>query len=141
MRLLACLAAMLIAVPALAAADAQSEALWQRADALMQHNQYQQALPLLLDAAERGHPRAQVADRRPHPPRIPQIAAAQSVCLQQLRDDDRLVVEQRYSRQMSVAEIAGITGRNTSTLYKALERIRRQLFECVNRRLQTGCHH
>jgi RNA polymerase sigma-70 factor, ECF subfamily len=62
-------------------------------------------------------------------------------CLQQLRDDDRLVVEHRYSRQMSVAEIAGTTGRNASALYKALERIRRQLFECVNRRLQMGCHH
>jgi hypothetical protein len=42
---------------------------------------------------------------------------------------------------MSVAMIAGTTGRNTSALYKALERIRRQLFECVNRRLQMGCHH
>jgi RNA polymerase sigma-70 factor, ECF subfamily len=62
-------------------------------------------------------------------------------CLQQLRDDDRLVVEHRYSRLMSVARIAGITGRNTSALYKALERIRRQLFECINRRLQMGCHH
>jgi RNA polymerase sigma-70 factor (ECF subfamily) len=59
-------------------------------------------------------------------------------CLQQLRDDDRLVVEHRYSRQMSVAQIAGTTGRNTSALYKALERIRRQLFECVNRRLRMG---
>jgi RNA polymerase sigma-70 factor (ECF subfamily) len=62
-------------------------------------------------------------------------------CLQQLRDDDRLVVEHRYSRQMSVAKIAGTTGRNTSALYKALERIRRQLYECVNRRLQTGARH
>jgi RNA polymerase sigma-70 factor (ECF subfamily) len=62
-------------------------------------------------------------------------------CLQQLRDDDRLVVEHRYSRQMSVAKIAGTTGRNTSALYKALERIRRQLYECVNRRLQMECHH
>ena len=59
MRLLAYLAAILIAFPALAAADAQSEALWQRADTLIHQNQYQQALPLLLEAAERGHPRAQ----------------------------------------------------------------------------------
>jgi RNA polymerase sigma-70 factor (ECF subfamily) len=62
-------------------------------------------------------------------------------CLEQLRDDDRLVVEHRYREQMSVAKIAGITGRNTSALYKALERIRARLFECVNRRLQMGCHH
>ena len=62
-------------------------------------------------------------------------------CLQELRDDDRLVIEHRYSQQMSVAEIAVTTGRNTSALYKALERFRRQLFECVNRRLQMGCYH
>jgi hypothetical protein len=42
---------------------------------------------------------------------------------------------------MSVAKIAEITGRNKSALFKALERIRLQLFECVNRRLQMGCHH
>jgi hypothetical protein len=42
---------------------------------------------------------------------------------------------------MSVAEIAGTTGRNASALYKALERIRRQLFDCVNRRLHMGSHH
>jgi RNA polymerase sigma-70 factor (ECF subfamily) len=59
-------------------------------------------------------------------------------CLQQLGDDDRLMLEHRYSQQMSVAKIAGTTGRNTSALYKALERIRRRLFECVNRRLQRG---
>jgi RNA polymerase sigma-70 factor, ECF subfamily len=63
---------------------------------------------------------------------------ALETCLQQLCEADRLVVEDRYSRQMSVAQIAGITGRNTSTLYKALERIRRGLFECVNRRLRMG---
>jgi RNA polymerase sigma-70 factor, ECF subfamily len=66
---------------------------------------------------------------------------ALETCLQQLCEADRLVVEHRYSRQMSVASIAGITGRNTSALYKALERIRRRLFECVNRRLQMGSYH
>jgi RNA polymerase sigma-70 factor (ECF subfamily) len=63
---------------------------------------------------------------------------ALETCLQQLCEADRLMVEHRYSRQMSVAQIAGITGRNTSTLYKALDRIRRGLFECVNRRLHMG---
>jgi RNA polymerase sigma-70 factor (ECF subfamily) len=86
---------------------------------------------LHLIAAERSEQEGILEDRR----------RALERCLQQLRDDDRLVVEQRYSRQMSVAKIAGITGRNTSALYKALERIRRQLFECVNRRLRMGCHH
>jgi RNA polymerase sigma-70 factor (ECF subfamily) len=65
---------------------------------------------------------------------------ALEACLQQLREDDRLVVEHRYSRQMPVAQIAGITGRHPPALYKALERIRRRLFECVNRRLELAGH-
>jgi RNA polymerase sigma-70 factor, ECF subfamily len=65
---------------------------------------------------------------------------ALEACLQQLCEADRLVVEHRYLRQMPVAQIAGITGRNPSALYKALERIRRRLFESVNRRLELGSH-
>jgi RNA polymerase sigma-70 factor (ECF subfamily) len=65
---------------------------------------------------------------------------ALETCLQQLCEADRLVVEHRYSRQMSVAQIAEITGRNTSALYKALDRIRSRLFECVSRRVQLGSH-
>ena len=79
-------------------------------------------------AAERSEKEEILEDRR----------RALETCLHQLCEADRLVVEQRYARQMSVAKISGITGRNTSTLYKALERIRRRLFECVNRRLQMG---
>jgi RNA polymerase sigma-70 factor (ECF subfamily) len=65
---------------------------------------------------------------------------ALELCLQQLCEGDRLLIEHRYSRQMSVAQIAEVTGRNTSALYKALERIRRRLFECVNRRVHSGSH-
>jgi RNA polymerase sigma-70 factor (ECF subfamily) len=65
---------------------------------------------------------------------------ALETCLQNLGEADRLVVEHRYSRQMSVAQIAGITGRNPPALYKTLERIRRRLRQCVNRRLGLGSH-
>jgi RNA polymerase sigma-70 factor (ECF subfamily) len=65
---------------------------------------------------------------------------ALAVCLQRLNDAERLLVEQRYSRQMPVAEISTFTGKNVSTLYKTLERIRRRLFECVNRRLELGSY-
>jgi hypothetical protein len=41
---------------------------------------------------------------------------------------------------MPVAEISAVTGRNVSTLYKALERVRRRLFDCVSRRLELGSH-
>jgi RNA polymerase sigma-70 factor (ECF subfamily) len=79
-------------------------------------------------AAERAEKDGTLEDRR----------RALETCLQQLCEADRLVVEHRYSQQMSVAQIAALTDRNASALYKALERIRRRLFECVNRRVQIG---
>jgi RNA polymerase sigma-70 factor, ECF subfamily len=85
---------------------------------------------LIRIAAERSEKDGILEDRR----------RALETCLQQLCEADRLVVEDRYSREMSVAQIAGVTGRNTAALYKALERIRRRLFECVNRRLRMGSH-
>ncbi len=63
---------------------------------------------------------------------------ALATCLKHLNDPERLMIEQRYSRQMSVAQIAEVTGRNISTLYKEFERVRRRLVECVNRRLELG---
>jgi RNA polymerase sigma-70 factor (ECF subfamily) len=84
---------------------------------------------------------AQIAAERAEKDGIPEERRrALEACLQQLSEADRLVVEHRYSRQMPVAQIATITGRDPPTLYKALERIRRRLFECVNRRLELGSH-
>jgi RNA polymerase sigma-70 factor (ECF subfamily) len=59
-------------------------------------------------------------------------------CLERLSDADRLLVEERYLRSSAtVARLAEATGQKVCTLYKALERVRRRLFECVNRRLKT----
>jgi RNA polymerase sigma-70 factor (ECF subfamily) len=84
-----------------------------------------------LLAAERSEKDESLEDRR----------LALAMCLKHLSDPERQVIEQRYSRQMSVAKIAEVTGRNISTLYKELERVRRRLAECVNRRLELGSHH
>jgi RNA polymerase sigma-70 factor (ECF subfamily) len=82
-------------------------------------------------AAERSEKDEILEDRR----------RALAACLKQLSDSERLMVEQHYWREMPVAKIAEVTGRNISTLYKALERVRRRLFECVNRRLELGSNH
>ena len=102
-----------------------------RLNALDNHLSMALIASLTRIAADRSEQEGVLEDRR----------RALETCLQQLCEADRLVVEHRYSRHMSVAQIAGITGRNTSTLYKALERIRRRLFECVNRRLHMGSHY
>jgi RNA polymerase sigma-70 factor (ECF subfamily) len=79
-------------------------------------------------AAERPEENAVLEDRR----------HALATCLKLLSDADRLMVEERYSQRMPVTRLSEVTGRNVSTLYKALERVRRRLFECVNRRLKPG---
>ena len=63
-----------------------------------------------------------------------------AACLKRMSAFDRLLIEQRYVHQLCVAEIADATGQNVSTLYKALERIRGRLIECVDGRLGNGSH-
>lgn len=52
-------------------------------------------------------------------------------CLAKLGSADRDLVDKHYQRHMTVPEIAEATGRNIHTLYKALQRIRRQLLACI----------
>lgn len=56
-------------------------------------------------------------------------------CVAKLSDQDQDLIEQRYARRATVQQLADSSGRNIHTLYKTLERIRRNLFECVNARL------
>jgi RNA polymerase sigma-70 factor (ECF subfamily) len=79
-------------------------------------------------AAERPEDSAMLDDRR----------RALATCLKRLNDFERLIVELRYTQRMSVVQVSEVTGRSIATLYKALERLRRRLFECVNRRLEPG---
>jgi RNA polymerase sigma-70 factor (ECF subfamily) len=57
-------------------------------------------------------------------------------CLKKLNDNDRHLVEQCYgdSRQ-SFKTAAEQLGRPTNTVYKALNRIRRALYQCIERTL------
>ncbi len=63
---------------------------------------------------------------------------ALATCLQTLSETERLLVEQRYAHRTTVHRMAAETGCNVATLYKTLERVRRRLFECINRRLGLG---
>lgn len=52
-------------------------------------------------------------------------------CVAALPPKDRDLIERHYYRQSTVPEVAAATGQNIHTLYKALQRIRRQLLRCV----------
>lgn len=59
-------------------------------------------------------------------------------CLGQLRSDDRALVEQFYCDDLTVPQIAERSGAQPNTLYKALARVRRALFRCINRTLNSS---
>ena len=58
-------------------------------------------------------------------------------CLRKLGPAEGELIERHYWRRMTVPEIAEATGQNIHTLYKALQRIRRQLLDCINGTLQA----
>lgn len=56
-------------------------------------------------------------------------------CMQLLTPANRDLVERRYFRAMSVADVAEAAGRTAASIKVALLRIRRQLADCVQKRL------
>jgi RNA polymerase sigma-70 factor, ECF subfamily len=56
-------------------------------------------------------------------------------CLRKLSTRDRQLVEQSYDGKGTVKDLAERMGRAVQTLYNKLSHIRRQLFECVEKRL------
>ncbi len=62
-------------------------------------------------------------------------AAALEACLRALPAADRALLDDRYSHEGTLQELAASTGRSPNALYKALQRIRESLFHCVTRKL------
>ncbi len=57
-------------------------------------------------------------------------------CLQKLPEDQRQLVDGYYFRQHKVDELAERAQRTTEGVYKSLQRIRRQLRQCIERSLR-----
>jgi len=57
-------------------------------------------------------------------------------CMEKLPEKQRALVDGYYFHQHSVATLAGQAQRTTDAVYKALQRIRRQLRECIERSTQ-----
>ncbi|MDB5385855.1 MAG: cnrH 2 [Planctomycetaceae bacterium] len=61
-------------------------------------------------------------------------------CLSKLPQADRELVGLRYATETTVAALAEETGQSAKGLYRALERIRRVLMLCVQRKLAMEAH-
>ena len=56
-------------------------------------------------------------------------------CLTTLKERDRELVQMRYDPGATVLEVAARVGRSVPAVYKALNRIHGQLFDCIRRTL------
>jgi RNA polymerase sigma-70 factor (ECF subfamily) len=59
-------------------------------------------------------------------------------CLQKLPSEQRTIVESYYFEKQGIDSIAEQTGRSVEAVYKALQRIRRQLRSCIALSLSEG---
>jgi RNA polymerase sigma-70 factor (ECF subfamily) len=77
-------------------------------------------------------------ERQEQEPQLHARLKALEVCLADLPSKDREIVHQRYSAGCPIDELAAQQGISRRTLFRELDRIRRRLFECINRRLQAA---
>lgn len=76
---------------------------------------------------------AAVADETIH--RVEQRNAALQQCLDELPHKDRQLIELRYLAAGSIASVAAATGRSAEAVYKAIQRARRALHQCIQAKM------
>ncbi len=59
-------------------------------------------------------------------------------CMKKLRQQDRELLEACYERSAALRDVALRVGRSTHSIHNSLRRIRRSLFDCVQRRVAGG---
>ena len=58
-------------------------------------------------------------------------------CMDKLPGGDRRLIELCYGGDRSIRDVAGSEGRSVGAMYVALHRIRRMLFECIERHIRA----
>jgi RNA polymerase sigma-70 factor (ECF subfamily) len=74
-------------------------------------------------------------ERAAHEPVLRQRLQAMEHCLQALPPADQQLIRQRYQANMDADALARQRGTSRRTLFRELDRIRRSLYHCINRRL------
>jgi len=77
-------------------------------------------------------------ERQEHEPVLHARLQALETCLTELPARDRELMRQRYTVGCPIEDLVSHSGASRRTLFRNLDRIRRTLFECINRRLQAA---
>ncbi|EMI26111.1 RNA polymerase sigma-E factor [Rhodopirellula europaea SH398] len=70
--------------------------------------------------------------------RLHDIQSALSECLNSLPENRRQMIQNRYFESQTIDQIANTMSQGSSNVRVTLMRVRRQLAECIERRLATG---
>jgi RNA polymerase sigma-70 factor (ECF subfamily) len=76
-------------------------------------------------------------EREQHEPMLQARLQALEHCLEQLPPADRELIRQRYQARERTEEMVRRAGASRRTFFRKLDRIRRSLLECINRRTAT----
>jgi RNA polymerase sigma-70 factor, ECF subfamily len=77
-------------------------------------------------------------EREKHDTELHSRLQALETCLRELPPADRELIHQRYNIECPIDELVERLGTSRRTFFRNLDRIRRSLFECINRRLAAG---
>ena len=77
-------------------------------------------------------------EREEHEPVLEARLRALEDCLQELPPADRELIQQRYEQKARSVEMVRRFDTSRRTLFRNLDRIRRVLFECINRRVAAS---
>ncbi len=72
-------------------------------------------------------------ERLKHGGHLDERRAALADCLAKLPENDRKLLDMRYGERTTIQDLARQSGQSANVLYKALDRIRRTLHDCVDR--------
>ncbi len=74
-------------------------------------------------------------ERQEQEPVLQARLQALELCLQELPPDDRELIRQRYQSSRRTEELVRQLGSSRRTFFRKLDRLRRALLECINRRM------
>lgn len=78
--------------------------------------------------------------REEEEPVLAERLVALEKCLDKLSDRDRRLIQARYVERTPTDEIASSFSQSRRTLFRNLERVRRLLFDCIDRTVVLGGH-
>lgn len=77
-------------------------------------------------------------ERETEEPALAERLVALEKCLQKLTDRDRTLIQARYVDRVPTDDIAKLVSQSRRTMFRNLERVRRLLFECIDRSVVLG---